>query len=65
MMAWPHIASVACSGSYHIDDAHTEECDGGATGTPCDGACTPACSCPQPCETLDLTGHWEGVWVPR
>jgi hypothetical protein len=45
-----------------VDDARGEECDGAATGTPCDGVCTGACTCPQACEPLDVTGHWEGTW---
>lgn len=46
-----------------VNDAPSEECDGGATGTPCDGACTAACTCPRPCAPLDVSGHWEGTWV--
>jgi hypothetical protein len=46
-----------------VDQALGEECDGGASGTPCDGACTAGCTCPQSCEPLDVTGHWQGMWV--
>jgi hypothetical protein len=46
-----------------VNDAPNEECDGGATGTPCDGTCTTSCTCPRPCEPLDVSGHWEGTWV--
>jgi hypothetical protein len=46
-----------------VNDAPNEECDGAATGTPCDGACTASCTCPRPCEPLDVSGHWEGTWV--
>src|SRR5262249_37438094 len=50
-------------GDGTVDDARGEECDGSATGTPCDGACTAACTCLQSCAPLDVTGHWQGTWV--
>jgi len=46
-----------------VNDAPNEECDGAATGTPCDGACASNCRCPTTCEALDVTGRWEGTWV--
>jgi hypothetical protein len=46
-----------------VNDAPNEECDGAATGTPCDGACTAACSCPRSCVPLDVSGHWDGTWA--
>ncbi len=52
----------AC-GDGVVNDAPDEECDGAATGTPCDGACTAACTCPRPCTPLDVGGHWDGTWV--
>jgi hypothetical protein len=52
----------AC-GDGVVNDAPDEECDGAATGTPCDGACTAACTCPRPCTPLDVSGHWSGTWV--
>jgi hypothetical protein len=54
---------VAFCGDGVVDPALHEECDGDATGTPCDGACTTACSCSQPCEPLSVTGHWEGTYL--
>jgi hypothetical protein len=46
-----------------VNDAPNEECDGAATGTPCDGACASDCTCPTACESLDVSGRWEGTWV--
>jgi hypothetical protein len=46
-----------------VNNAPNEECDGAATGTPCDGVCTAACTCPRPCTPLDVSGHWEGTWA--
>jgi hypothetical protein len=46
-----------------VNAAPNEECDGAATGTPCDGACTAACTCPRPCTPLDVSGRWNGTWV--
>ena len=53
----------AFCGDGVVDRALHEECDGDATGTPCDGACTAACSCSQPCEPLLVAGHWEGTYL--
>src|SRR5262245_20249584 len=53
----------AFCGDGVVDRALNEECDGDATGTSCDGACTAACSCSQPCELLSVTGHWEGTYL--
>jgi hypothetical protein len=53
----------AFCGDGVVDRALNEECDGDATGTPCDGACTAACSCSQRCEPLSVTGHWEGTYL--
>lgn len=50
-------------GDEVVNDALNEECDGAATGTPCDGACTSDCTCPSACEPLDVSGHWEGTWA--
>jgi hypothetical protein len=58
----PSLAEEVC-GDGVVNDAPNEECDGAATGTPCDGACRPDCTCPTSCEPLDVTGHWEGTWV--
>jgi hypothetical protein len=55
-------AAEVC-GDGIVNNAPNEECDGAATGTPCDGACTSACTCPTACEPLDVTGHWEGTWA--
>jgi hypothetical protein len=57
----PPPASGFC-GDGIVDRMLHEECDGAATGTPCDGACTSACSCSQPCDPLSVTGHWEGTY---
>jgi hypothetical protein len=57
----PPPASGFC-GDGIVDRMLHEECDGAATGTPCDGACTAACSCSQPCDPLSVTGHWEGTY---
>jgi hypothetical protein len=46
-----------------VVDAPNEECDGAATGTPCDGACASDCTCPATCQPLDVSRHWEGSWV--
>jgi len=46
-----------------VNDAPNEECDGSATGTPCDGACTATCTCPRACTPLDVSGRWDGTWV--
>jgi hypothetical protein len=54
---------TAFCGDGVVDSALHEECDGDATGTPCDGACTAACSCSQACEPLSVTGHWEGTYL--
>lgn len=54
---------AAFCGNGVVDRALNEECDGDATGTPCDGACTAACSCSQHCEPLSVTGHWEGTYL--
>lgn len=54
---------TAFCGDGVVDRALGEECDGEATGTPCDGACTLACSCSRPCEPLSVTGHWEGTYL--
>jgi hypothetical protein len=48
-----------------VNDSPNEECDGAATGTPCDGACTADCTCPTSCQPLDVSGHWEGTWVSK
>src|SRR5262245_41562357 len=54
---------VESCGDGVVNDAPNEDCDGAATGTPCDGACTSDCRCPASCEPLDVTGSWEGTWV--
>ncbi len=46
-----------------VNDAPNEDCDGAATGTPCDGACAADCTCPTACQRLDVSGHWDGRWV--
>src|SRR5262245_41333609 len=53
----------AFCGDGIVHDAPNEDCDGAATGTPCDGACTADCTCPTACDLLDVSGHWEGTWA--
>jgi hypothetical protein len=59
----PGVGPLRLCGDGNVNDAPNEECDGAATGTPCDGACTSECTCPTSCEHLDVSGHWEGTWV--
>jgi hypothetical protein len=53
---------VEVCGDGVVNDAPNEDCDGAATGTPCDGACRSDCTCATSCEPLDVTGSWEGTW---